>query len=76
MGIRGNLYLFGMAPRTFGDTWGLSHLISLEPCLKRPKGIDPNYQQEYDLCLPYTTGNIKVKLRLPERRIGIEQMNQ
>jgi hypothetical protein len=52
-----------MAPRTFGDTWGLSHLMSIEPCLKRPKGIDPNYQQEYDLCLPYSTGNIKVEVK-------------
>ena len=30
------LYLFEMAPRTFGDTWGLGHLMSIEPLLKRP----------------------------------------
>ena len=61
-----NLYLclFEMAPRTFGDTWGLSHLMSVEPCLKRPnKKIDPTYQGEYDLYLPYSTGNIKVEVK-------------
>jgi hypothetical protein len=58
------LYLFEMAPRTFGDTWGLSHLMSVEPCLKRPnKKIDQTYQGEYDLYLPYSTGNIKVEVK-------------
>jgi hypothetical protein len=58
------LYLFEMAPRTFGDTWGLSHLLSLEPCLKRPnKKIDPLYNGEYDLYLPYTHGNIKIEVK-------------
>jgi len=58
------LYLFEMAPRTFGDTWGLSHLLSIEPCLKRPnKKIDATYQGEYDLYLPYTTGNIKIEVK-------------
>ncbi|AEF81535.1 hypothetical protein [Leadbettera azotonutricia] len=58
------LYLFEMAPRTFGDTWGLSHLMSLEPCLQRPnKKIDPTYQLEYDLYLPCPNGNIKVEVK-------------
>jgi len=58
------LYLFEMAPRTFGDTWGLSHLISIEPCLQRPnKKIDPEYQGEYDLFLPYSSGNIKIEVK-------------
>ena len=35
------LYLFEMAPRTFGDTWGLSHVCSIESDFKRPsKNID------------------------------------
>ena len=58
------LYLFEMAPRTFGDTWGLSHLMSVEPCLKRPgKKTDPAYQGEYDLYLSCPTENIKVEVK-------------
>jgi len=58
------LYLFEMAPRTFGDTWGLSHLMSLEPCLQRPnKKIDPTYNGEYDLFLPYITGTIRIEVK-------------
>ena len=31
------LYVFEIsAPRGFGDTWGFSHLLSVEPELKRP----------------------------------------
>ena len=58
------LYLFEMAPRTFGDTWGLSHLMSMEPCLKRPdKKIDPTYKGEYDLYLSCPAGNIKIEVK-------------
>lgn len=47
------LYLFEMAPRTFGDTWGLSHLCSFEPDFKRPsRKADPN-SGEYDLYLDW-----------------------
>jgi hypothetical protein len=46
-----------MAPRTFGDTWGLSHICSFEPDFQRPsKKFDKNYGGEYDLYL-----NWKVK---------------
>ncbi|MFN3692132.1 MAG: hypothetical protein ACK4R7_04480 [Fervidobacterium sp.] len=48
------LYLFEMAPRTFGDTWGLSHVCSIEPEFKRPsKSIDKTYNGEYDLFLEW-----------------------
>jgi len=58
------LNLFEMAPRTFGDTWGLDHLMSIEPCLKRPnKRIDPSYENEYDLYLPYASKNIKIEVK-------------
>jgi len=58
------LYLFEMAPRTFGDTWGLSHLMSIEPCLKRPnKKIDHGYKNEYDLYLPHKNKNIKIEVK-------------
>jgi hypothetical protein len=58
------LYLFEMAPRTFGDTWGLSQLMLIEPDLKRPnKKIDKNFQGEYDLYLPYSNKNIKIEVK-------------
>lgn len=47
------LYLFEMAPRTFGDTWGLSHLCSFQPDFKRPsRKADPR-SGEYDLYLDW-----------------------
>lgn len=48
------LYLFEMAPRTFGDTWGLSHLCSFQPDFKRPKRQDDPKSGEYDLFLKWT----------------------
>jgi hypothetical protein len=52
------------APRGFGDTWAFSHLLSVEPELKRPtRKIDPMYKGEYDLYLPYATGNIKIEVK-------------
>jgi hypothetical protein len=52
------------APRGFGDTWAFGHLISVEPELKRPnKKIDPSYKGEYDLYLPYSSGNIKIEVK-------------
>jgi len=48
------LYLFEMAPRTFGDTWGLGHVRSFEPEFKRPsKEVDDSYNGEYDLYLSW-----------------------
>ena len=59
------LYVFEIsAPRGFGDTWAFSHLLSIEPELKRPnKKIDSVYQGEYDLYLPYSIGNIKIEVK-------------
>lgn len=59
------LYVFEIsAPRGFGDTWGFSHLLSVEPELKRPsKKIDPSYRGEYDLYLPYMGNNIKIEVK-------------
>ena len=52
------------APRGFGDTWAFSHLLSIEPELKRPnKKIDHTYRGEYDLYLPYSTDNIKIEVK-------------
>jgi hypothetical protein len=59
------LYVFEIsAPRGFGDTWAFSHLLSVEPELKRPnKKTDATYKGEYDLYLPYSTGNIKIEVK-------------
>ncbi|MBI4726616.1 hypothetical protein HY768_05255 [candidate division TA06 bacterium] len=48
------LYLFEMAPRTFGDTWGLSHVCSIESEFRRPsKKVDDTYKGEYNLYLDW-----------------------
>ncbi len=59
------LYVFEIsAPRGFGDTWAFSHLLSVEPELRRPsKKTDPTYKGEYDLYLPYLTRNIKIEVK-------------
>jgi hypothetical protein len=59
------LYVFEIsAPRGFGDTWAFSHLLSVEPELKRPsKKTDTTYKGEYDLYLPSPTGNIKIEVK-------------
>lgn len=59
------LYVFEIsAPRGFGDTWGFSHLLSVEPELKRPsKRIDPSYNGQYDLYLPYMGSSIKIEVK-------------
>lgn len=59
------LYVFEIsAPRGFGDTWAFSHLLSVEPELKRPsKKTDPTYKGEYDLFLPSPSGNIKIEVK-------------
>lgn len=46
------LYLFEMAPRTFGETWGQRHLMELVPEFEVPSRlIDPSFTGEYDLWL-------------------------
>ena len=59
------LYVFEIsAPRGFDDTWGFSHLLSVEPELKRPsKKIDPTYNGQYDLYLPYMGESIKIEVK-------------
>lgn len=50
------LYIFEItAPRGFGDTWALGHLLEMEPNLKRPtKKTDATYRGEYDLFFPWS----------------------
>lgn len=65
--INRNLYLYVFeisAPRGFGDTWGFSHLLAVEPELKRPsKKIDLTYKGQYDLYLPYMGKTIKIEVK-------------
>lgn len=54
------LYLFELAPRTFGETWGQRHLMELVPEFQIPtKRLDPNFSGEYDLLL----GDIHVEVK-------------
>ena len=44
------LELFSLAPRTFGQGWGESHLLDLdERFQKAEKNLDPDYDGQYDL---------------------------
>lgn len=65
--INRNLYLYVFeisAPRGFGDIWGFSHLLAVEPELKRPsKKTDPAYTGQYDLYLPYMGYSIKIEVK-------------
>ena len=46
------LYLFEMAPRTFGETWGQRHLMEVVEEFEVPnKQLDPEFKGEYDLWL-------------------------
>lgn len=46
------LALFDMAPRTFGETWGEKHILSLFPQFqKAAQECIPNFDGEYDLVL-------------------------
>lgn len=46
------LYLFELAPRTFGETWGQRHLMEVIPEFEVPNRVlDSNYSGEYDLWL-------------------------
>lgn len=54
------LHLFELSPRTFGETWGQTHLMELVPELKIPnKKLDSAYKGEYDLLLD----NIHVEVK-------------
>ena len=58
------LYIFEIsAPRGFGDKWAFGHLKELVPEFQRPKGIDPDYSNEYDLLLKWQTEFIKVEVK-------------
>jgi len=58
------LYLFDMAPRTFGETWGENHIKGLFPefikaTKKNTAKIYPQYDGEFDLILD----NIRIEVK-------------
>ena len=47
------LYLYELAPRTFGETWGQTHIQKLVPQVSpASRDLDPQYEGQYDLWLP------------------------
>lgn len=63
------LHLFELAPRTFGETWGQTHLMELVPEFKVPtKRIDPNFKGEYDLILDDI--HVEVKASRAVKNVG------
>lgn len=54
------LELFDMSPRTFGETWGERHILSLFPeFIKETKERNPDFDGEYDLILGQTRVEVK-----------------
>lgn len=63
------LHLFELAPRTFGETWGQTHLMELVPEFKIPnRKLDPSYKGEYDLIL--NNIHVEVKASRAVRKVG------
>lgn len=63
------LHLFELAPRTFGETWGQTHLMELVPEFKVPtKSLDPNFNGEYDLLL--NDIHVEVKASRVVKKVG------
>ena len=64
------LYLFEMAPRTFGETWGQRHLNELVPELDIPsKKLDSDYSGQYDFWHEGITIEVKAS-RVVRRKSG------
>lgn len=67
------LYLFELAPRTFGETWGQRHLMELNPEFQIPtKSLDPSFRGEYDLFL--NDIHVEVKASRAVKKIGGETL--
>lgn len=81
--INRNLYLplyEITAPRGFGDTWALGHLMQVEPEFKRPgKQIDKRYKGEYDLYLNWDDESKKqhyIKIEVKASRATDREKNE
>jgi len=80
--INRNLYLYIFeitAPRGFGDTWALGHLLELEPDFKRPsRKLDTTYQGEYDLSINWQDSsgqNHPIKIEVKASRANDRERN-
>lgn len=63
------LHLFELAPRTFGETWGQTHLMELVPEFVVPtKKLDPTFSGEYDLLL--NDIHVEVKASRVVKKVG------
>jgi len=63
------LYLFELAPRTFGETWGQRHLMELVPEFQIPtKKLDSSFSGEYDLLLKGI--HVEVKASRAVKKVG------
>lgn len=64
------LYLFELAPRTFGETWGQRHLMELVEEFEIPsKEKDPDYAGQYDLLLDGI--RVEVKASRAVKKMGV-----
>ncbi len=59
------LYIFEIAsPRYFGEGWAQKHLMSLEVDFIKPtRELDENYDNQYDIALPYKDRLIKIEVK-------------
>ena len=80
--INRNLYLYIFeitAPRGFGDTWALGHLLALESDLKRPtRKLDDTYRGEYDLFMDWQDSKKKkhfIKIEVKASRANDRERN-
>lgn len=63
------LYLFELAPRTFGETWGQRHLMELVEEFEVPsKEKDSDYSGQYDLMLEGI--RVEVKASRAVKKVG------
>lgn len=73
------LYLFEMSPRTFGDTWGLSHVCSITEFKRPSKKTDTSYKGEYDLYLDWKDNKGKqhyIKIEVKASRANDRQRKE
>ena len=69
------LYLFEMAPRTFGETWGEQHILKLFPAfVKATKenmvSVYPDFDGEFDLWIPEIRVEVKA-CRANDTKAGV-----
>lgn len=65
------LDLFSLAPRTFGQGWGESHLLDLdEKFQKAHKNLDPDYEGQYDLWIEDIRVEVKTARAIDNSRSG------